>query len=369
MMNLRLITSILIVAGFLAGCGKQGGNEGASVTYVKTLSGAGASFPVPVYDVWRYEWGEKNNVTVNYNSVGSGAGIQRIKAKTVDFGASDAPLKEDELEEAGLVQWPMLIGGVVPVINIEGIEAGELKLTSEALAGIYLGDITTWNDPAITEHNPGLDLPDAKINVVRRSDSSGTTWIFTSYLSRVSEKWAQGPGWSKTPQWPVGTGAPKNPGVADLVQNSNNSIGYVESAFQKQTGLPYPLLRNQAGKFVDPSMENVQAAAANADWKNAPGLYVVLTNQPGEKSWPIAGATYLLVHKEQDDKAEIQTLLSWVDWCYRKGDSFAKEKNYIPMPDNVVALVEELWAEKITVDGQPVWPIKTQDGQKVAAVE
>lgn len=357
------ILPILSLAALLGGCG---GNGNADNAYVDTLSGAGASFPVPVYEVWRFTWGEENGVTINYNSVGSGAGVQQIKDRVVDFGASDAPLKAEELAEAGLVQWPMLIGAVVPVVNIEGVEPGQLRLSGEVLADIFLGKVTTWSDPAVTSLNPDLSLPDAQINVVHRSDSSGTTWIFTSYLSKVSSEWEQGPGWGKDPEWPTGIGAPQNPGVANQVEQNANSIGYVQSDFAIERGLPHVKLRNVAGEFVDPTEANIQAAAANADWANAPGMYMVLTNQPGADSWPIAGATYLLVHKDQGDLAKIETLLSWLDWCYVSGDDLALQQKFIPMPENVSDMVRSLWSTSITHQGAPVWPIVTES---VAAVE
>ncbi|MGF1450868.1 MAG: phosphate ABC transporter substrate-binding protein PstS [Opitutales bacterium] len=359
------------LAGLLGGCGGNGDNagdgSGAAVEFVDTVSGAGASFPVPVYDVWRYEWGQEHDVTVNYNSVGSGAGIRQITAKTVDFGASDAPLKKEELDEAGLVQWPMLVGAVVPVVNIEGVGSGELKLTGPVLADIFLGNISNWSDEAITSLNPELDLPDASINVVHRSDSSGTTWIFTSYLSKVSDAWANGPGWGKTPEWPTGIGAPQNPGVANQVSQNNNSIGYVQSDFAVEQNLPVALLQNQAGNYVEPTIPNIQSAAGNADWQNAPGMYVVLTNQPGADTWPIAGATYLLVHTEQESKAKIQTILSWADWALSEGGGLAEEKYFVPLPDNVVGIINDLWASEITANGEPVWPIGATSGEDAAA--
>jgi len=348
--------------GLLTGCG--GGDD-------VTVNGAGASFPDPVYQQWTFAYTEETDTTINYQAVGSGAGIERITAGQSDFGASDAPLTQEELDEAGLVQWPMLIGSVVPVANVEGLESGDLKLTGEVLADIFLGKINNWSDPAIVELNKDVTLPDARINVVRRADSSGTTWIFTNYLSKVSEDWKNGPGWSKTPKWPegVGIGAPKNSGVATQVEQNVNSIGYVESAFQKQAGLPFVRMQNQAGNFVEPSTENVQAAAASADWANLPGFYVVLTNQPGDNSWPICGATYILVHEEQESEEMISAILQFFDWCYREGDDIAIEQNYIPMPASVAELVREMWAEKISVNGGPAWPVDGEEADQVAAAE
>ena len=254
------------------------------------INGAGATFPYPVYSQWAFAYEKATGVKLNYQSIGSGGGIQQIKAKTVDFGASDAPLKAAELDEVGLMQFPAVIGGVVPVVNIPGVKAGQVKMTGEVLADIFLGKITAWNDQRIAALNDGVTLPDQKITVVHRADGSGTTWVFTNYLMKVSSPWASGPGNGKAVSWPVGVGGKGNEGVANYVKKIKGSIGYVEYAYAKQNGLAHVLMGNQGGEFVAPSMEAFQAAAAHANWKKAPGMYMVLTDQPGKNSWPIAGA-------------------------------------------------------------------------------
>jgi phosphate transport system substrate-binding protein len=321
-----------------------------------TINGAGATFPYPVYSQWAYKYNKLTGMKLNYQSIGSGGGIAQIKAKTVDFGASDAPLEPKELQEAGLLQFPMVIGGVVPVINVPGIESGQLRLTGDTLAQIFLGNITKWNDPAIAAINKDIKLPDTAITVVHRADGSGTTWIFTDYLNKVSKKWSAQVGAGKAVAWPVGIGGKGNEGVASYVQQVASSIGYVEYAYALQNNMAHVLLKNRDGAYVEPVIETFQAAAANADWKSAPGFYVVLTDQPGEKSWPITGASFILVYEKQGDPKRTKAMLSFFDWCYRHGDEIARELHYVPMPMNVVDLVEAAWGAKLKADGKPIWP-------------
>jgi phosphate transport system substrate-binding protein len=328
---------------------------GYSVANAQTLNGAGATFPFPVYSKWAFEYNKVTGMKLNYQSIGSGAGIAQIKAKTVDFGASDAPLTAEELNQAGLVQFPMIMGGVVPVINVEGVNPGQLKLTPELLANIFLGEIKNWNDPAIKKVNPGVNLPDRGITVVHRSDGSGTTWIFTNYLDKVSTAWHSKVGADKAVNWPAGVGGKGNEGVAAYVQRLNGSIGYVEFAYALQNKMTYTILQNSAGEFVSPTIESFQAAAANADWKNAPGFYMVLTNQPGKTSWPITGASFILVYKSQKDPKIGKDMLSFFDWCYKNGDETARSLYYVPMPEAVVKLVEDMWSKDIKAGSASVW--------------
>jgi len=322
------------------------------------ITGAGATFPYPVYAKWAEAYKAKTGNSVNYQSIGSGGGIKQIKAKTVDFGASDAPLKLEELEKEGLVQFPAVMGGVVPVVNIEGIKSGEMKLTAKALADIYLGKIKKWNEPAIAELNKGLKLPGTDITVVNRSDGSGTTFIFTNYLSKVSTEWKDKVGNAASVAWPAPTGAggKGNEGVASFVQRLKGSIGYVEYAYAKQNKLTYVQMQNREGQFVSPDETSFQAAAAGADWKNAPGFYEILTDEPGKASWPITGATFILMHKTQANADRARAVLKFFDWAYQDGDQLAQGLDYIPMPDAVVKLVQSEWKNKIKdAGGKPLW--------------
>jgi len=293
---------------------------------------------------------------VNYQSIGSGGGIAQIKAKTLDFGASDAPLKKEELDQAGLIQFPLIMGGVVPVINIKGIKEGQLKLSGTVLADIFMGKVKKWNDPAVSNVNKGLKLPDLEITVVHRADGSGTTWIFTNYLSKVSQDWKDKVGNDKSVAWPAGVGGKGNEGVAAYVQQINGAIGYVEFAYALENKIPYVLLQNQAGKFVAPTIESFQTAANNADWEKAPGFYMVLTDQSGDNSWPITGASFILIYKDQKDGAKVKAMLKFFDWCYNNGGDMAKKLNYVPMPKKVFELVEKGWSKEILSGGKPVWP-------------
>lgn len=311
------------------------------------ISGAGATFPYPIYAKWADAYKKETGIGLNYQSIGSGAGIKQIQAKTVVFGATDAPLKGPALDKDGLVQWPQVMGAIVPVINVEGIESGKLVLDGATLADIYLGKIKSWDDAAIKKLNPDLKLPAAPITVVRRSDGSGTTFVFTTYLAKVSADWAKAAGAGTAVEWPVGVGAKGNEGVAGNVAQTKNSIGYVEYAYAKQNKLPYASMVNVAGKTVQPTMASFQAAAANADWAKEPGYYQILVAQPGEASWPITAATFILMHKQPQDKAAAAEALKFFAWAFEKGDKMAEELDYIPMPENVVKMITATWEKEI----------------------
>jgi len=336
----------------IAAAGLTGMAQAADIT------GAGATFPYPIYAKWAEAYKSKTQIGLNYQSIGSGGGIKQIKAKTVDFGASDMPLPGKELDEAGLTQFPTVMGGVVPVYNLPGIAAGAIKFSGALLADIYLGKVTKWNDPAIAKLNPGVKLPSQAITVVHRSDGSGTTFIYTNYLSKVSPAWKDKVGESTAVQWPTGIGGKGNEGVAAFVQKSVGAIGYVEYAYALQNKLTYGQLQNKAGHFVKPDSTAFQAAAANADWKSAPGFGVLLTDQPGDKSWPISGATFILMYKKQDHPDRGQQVLDFFAWSYKNGDKLAMDLDYVPMPDNVVKLIESSWASEITgPDGKPIYKL------------
>jgi len=311
------------------------------------ITGAGATFPFPVYSKWADAYKKETGNGLNYQSIGSGAGIKQILAKTVTFGATDAPLKADKLEKDGLLQWPMVMGAIVPVVNVEGVKSGELVLSGEVLGDIYLGKVTKWNDPAIAKLNPNLKLPSDAIAVVRRSDGSGTSFNFTDYLSKANAEWKSKVGSGTAVEWPVGVGAKGNEGVAGNVGQTKNSIGYVEYAYAKQNKLTHVALINKAGKTVQPTIASFQAAAANADWAHAPGYYVILTDQPGETSWPITAATFILMYKEPADKAASAEAIKFFKWAFEKGGKMAEELDYIPMPDSVVKQIEKTWTSEI----------------------
>jgi phosphate transport system substrate-binding protein len=315
--------------------------------FAADITGAGATFPFPIYSKWADAYKKETGNGLNYQSIGSGGGIKQIQAKTVTFGASDMPLKVEQLEKDGLVQWPMVMGAIVPVVNIEGLKPGEMVLDGEALADIYLGKITKWDDAALKKLNPSLKLPSDAIAVVRRSDGSGTTFNFTDYLSKVSADWKSKVGSNSAVEWPVGVGAKGNEGVSANIGQTKNSIGYIEYAYAKQNKLTYTAMINKAGKTVQPTVEAFQAAASNADWANAPGYYVILTDEPGEKSWPITASTFILMHKEPADKAASSEALKFFKWAFDKGDKMAEELDYIPMPDSVVKLIEKTWSADI----------------------
>jgi phosphate transport system substrate-binding protein len=315
--------------------------------YAADITGAGATFPYPIYSKWADAYKKETGNGLNYQSIGSGAGLKQIQAKTVTFGASDMPLKVDQLEKDGLAQWPMVMGAIVPVVNIEGVKPGDMVIDGETLANIYLGKITKWDDPAIKKLNPNVKLPSAAIAVVHRADGSGTTFNFTNYLSKVSADWKSKAGEGTTVEWPVGVGAKGNEGVSGNIGQTKYSIGYVEYAYAKQNKLTYTAMTNKAGKTVQPTTESFQAAAANADWTQAPGFYLILTDQPGDKSWPITASTFILMHKEPADKAASGEALKFFKWAFASGGKMAEELDYIPMPDNVVKLIEKTWASDI----------------------
>ncbi|OGQ53112.1 MAG: phosphate ABC transporter substrate-binding protein PstS, partial [Deltaproteobacteria bacterium RIFCSPLOWO2_02_FULL_53_8] len=294
------------------------------------INGAGATFPYPLYSKWSYEYNKKTGVRLNYQSIGSGGGIQQIKSKTVDFGASDMPMQEAELASAGLMQFPMAIGGVVPVINVKGVKSGELRLTPELLTDIYMGVITKWSDKRLAGLNPGLKLPDDSITVVHRSDGSGTTWIFVNYLDKVSKSWHDKVGVGTAVNWPVGVGGKGNEGVATYVKRMKNSIGYVEYVYAVQNKLTSVSLQNKAGEFVSPSIESFGAAAKGADWNGTKGFGVILTDQPGKAAWPISGATFILVQTQPANCANAEAALTFFDWAYTSGAQMARGLDYIP---------------------------------------
>ncbi|MFL5269332.1 MAG: phosphate ABC transporter substrate-binding protein PstS [Stellaceae bacterium] len=323
------------------------------------ISGAGATFPYPIYAKWAEAYAAKTGLKINYQSIGSGGGIAQIKAKTVDFGASDMPLKPEELEKAGLMQFPPVIGGEVMVVNLPGIQAGQMTLDGPTIADIYLGNITKWNDPAIAKLNPGLKLPDTAIAVVHRSDGSGTTFIFTNYLSKVSPEWKDKVSENTSVEWPVGLGGKGNEGVAALTSRTMGAIGYVEYAYALQNKMVHTKLINRDGATLEPGSKVFQAAAANADWKSAPGSYLILTDQPGKESWPITGATFILMHKKQGQPERAKEVLTFFDWAYKNGGKLAESLDYIPMPPNAVAIFEDSWKQIVGPDGKPVWDGKS----------
>ena len=323
------------------------------------ISGAGATFPAPVYAKWAESYKVKTGNGLNYQAIGSGGGIKQIKAKTVDFGASDKPLKLEDLSSAGLYQFPTVIGGIVPALNVPGIETGQLHLTGVVLAQIFLGDINKWNDPRIAGLNRGVKLPNLPITVVHRSDGSGTSFLFTSYLSMASPEWATKVGASDSVQWPTGLGGKGNDGVAAFVKQTLGSIGYVEYAYSKQNHIPYALVQNKSGGYPLPVAADFAAAAAGADWTKAPGNYLLLLNQPGAKSWPITGATFILVYKKQDNAAAGREVLSFFDWAYKNGDEMAGQLDYVPLPPSVKNLIRRQWAAGVKgADGKPVFVSK-----------
>jgi phosphate transport system substrate-binding protein len=319
------------------------------------ISGAGATFPYPIYAKWADAYKKETGIGLNYQSIGSGGGIKQIQNKTVTFGASDMPLQPAELNKWGVVQFPTVIGGDIPVVNLEGIKSGDLKLDGDTLAKIFLGEITKWDDPAIKKLNPNAKLPSQAIVVVHRSDGSGTTFIWTDYLSKVSADWKTKVGANTSVEWPAGIGAKGNEGVANNVANTKGSMGYVEYAYAKQNNMTTVNMINLDGKVVVPNAAAFQAAAANADWEKADNFYVILTNQPGPVSWPIAGATFILIYKQPQDPAAATSALKFFAWAYAKGGKMAEELDYVPMPAKVVSQIEAMWAKSIVgSDGKPL---------------
>jgi phosphate transport system substrate-binding protein len=324
------------------------------------ITGAGASFPFPIYWKWAEAYKKETGAGLNYQSIGSGGGIRQIQAKTVAFGATDAPLKGEDLDKHGLVQFPTVLGGVVPVVNVQGLQSGDLKLTGEVLADIYRGEIKSWNDPKIVGLNKDVKVPDATITPVYRSDSSGTTSIFTTYLSEVSPSWKGSLGIGTTVNWPVGQGGKGNEGVAATVKQVANSIGYVEFAYAKQNNIPYAQLQNKDGQFVRPDSKAFAAAAEGADWSAQPGFGISLTSQAGAQSWPITGATFILIHKTPDKPEQVAEALKFFDWAYRQGDQMASDLDYVPLPDKVAEQVRQTWTKEIKdKSGKPLYPAKS----------
>ncbi len=341
----RLLNSSLIAVGALA-------ISFTSTASAQEITGAGASFPAPLYAKWAADYNKSTGVKINYQSVGSGAGMRQIDAKTVDFGASDAPLKDDELAKKGLIQFPTVIGGVVPVINIKGLNPGQVRMNGQVLGDIFLGKITKWNDAAIKALNPSVNLPDAEIAPVRRADGSGTTFIFTNYLSKVNAEWKTKVGEGTAVNWPVGAGGKGNEGVAAFVSRLPNSIGYLEYAYVKQNKLNYVMMQNADGKFVAPDDETFKAAAAGADWNKS--FYQILTNQPGATSWPISGATFIMMHKTQDKPQNATATLNFFNWAIMQGDKTAADLDYVPMPDSSKAAIRRAWGEIKDTSGKAV---------------
>ncbi|MBC3934609.1 phosphate ABC transporter substrate-binding protein PstS [Undibacterium sp. CY7W] len=327
-----------------------------SVAHAADITGAGATFPFPIYAKWAEAYKKATGTGLNYQSIGSGGGIKQIKAKTVDFGASDMPLKLEELDAEGLTQFPAVIGGVVPVVNLDGVAPGAMKMTGEVLAGIYMGKITKWNAAEIVALNPGVKLPAEDITVVHRSDGSGTTFLWTDYLSKVSAEFKTAVGSATAVKWPVGMGGKGNEGVAANVQRIKNSIGYVEYAFVKRNKMTHTQLKNTEGVYVSPDDENFKAAASHADWAKAPGMYLVLTNQPGKASWPVTGASFILMHKSQAEAEKGKEVLKFFDWAFKNGGAMATELEYVSMPAPVVKQIEDGWKAKIKdASGKALW--------------
>ena len=340
-----------------SGAAASSASAGSDKNAAFTITGAGASFPQPIYAKWAGQFKSTTGGQVNYQSIGSSGGIKQIQANTVDFGASDAPLSKEELDKSGLIQFPTVIGGVVPVVNIDGVQPGQLKLDGTTLANIYLGKITKWNDAAITALNPGVTLPDAPITTIFRSDGSGTTFNFTSYLGAVSPEWKAGPGVDKSIKLPTaatGAGGKGNEGVASNVTRAKNSIGYVEYAYAKQNNMAHTQLKNAAGNFVQPSAESF-AAAGNADWKNTPGFNIVLTNQADANAWPISAATFILVHKNPTNPENVKNTLKFFDWAYTGGDEAAKSLDFVPFSAESKAIFRASWNEVVGKDGKPLF--------------
>jgi len=334
-MRFRLILSALALA------------FSANVATAGDISGAGATFPFPIYAKWADAYKKETGAGLNYQSIGSGAGIKQIKAKTVTFGATDAPLTSKDLDEAGLTQWPMVMGGIVPVVNLDGVKPGDLVLDGPTMAKIFLGDITSWDDPAIKALNPKLTLPTLAIAVIHRADGSGTTFNFTDYLTKVSPDWDSKIGEATSVEWPLGIGAKGNDGVANNVAGTKGAIGYVEYAYAKQNQLTFADMINKAGKVVAPTAESFSAAAANADWAHAPGYYLILANQPGDNSWPMTAATFILMYKKPVDVAASNDALKFFSYAFDKGAKMAEDLDYIPMPDSVVAMIKKTWQTDI----------------------
>ena len=335
-----------------------GGLAIATTAAAADISGAGATFPAPVYAKWAEAYKAQTGVGLNYQAIGSGGGIKQIKTKTVDFGASDKPLKPDELAASGLYQFPTVVGGVVPVMNLPGIAPGQIKLNGQVLGDIFLGKVTKWNAPEIAALNKGVPLPNLPITVVHRSDGSGTSFLFTSYLAMKNSEWASKVGASDSVQWPTGLGGKGNDGVAAFVKQTAGSIGYVEYAYAKQNHSTFASMQNKAGKFVMPTAAAFGAAAGSAPWLKSPGNYILLLDQPSPAAWPITGATFILMYRNQDNAATAAEVLKFFEWDYNKGDALAVGLDYVPLPANVKMLLKKQWAKSITAGGKPVYVAK-----------
>jgi phosphate transport system substrate-binding protein len=342
------------IARLLAAAVLAGATALAATAFGAEITGAGSTFAYPIFAKWAEAYRQQTGTALNYQSIGSGGGIKQITAKTVDFGASDMPLKGEDLEKNGLLQFPAIMGGVVPVVNLEGIQPGQLRFTGELLGNIYLGKVTKWNDAAIAKLNAGVKLPDAPITVVHRSDGSGTTFLWTNYLSKVNARFKSAVGEGTAVKWPAGVGGKGNEGVASYVQKINGSIGYVEYAYAKQNKLAHGQLQNAAGKFVEPTNEAFAAAAAGANWKSAPGMGVVLTNQPGQASWPVTGASFILMHEKQDKPEPAREVIKFFAWSFQYGADTAKSLDYAPMPAPVVRQIQDTWEDVKDASGKPV---------------
>jgi phosphate transport system substrate-binding protein len=343
----QLLASMIIGSSAILAC---------SATIAADMTGAGATFPYPIYAKWAEMYKKTTGNGLNYQSVGSGAGIKQIKAKTVDFGASDMPLKADELDASGLVQFPAIMGGVVPIVNLAGVAPGQLKLSGPVMADIYLGKITKWNAPEIAALNPGVKLPADDITVVHRADGSGTSFLFTDFLSKTNPDFKAKVGSGTAVKWPVGVGGKGNEGVAANVQRIKGAVGYVEWAYAKKNKMTHTQLKNKDGVFLQPDEETFKAAAANADWAKTPGFGVVLTDQAGKAAWPITGASYILMQKTQADGAKGKEVLKFFDWAYKNGAPAAAELDYVPMPANVTKLVQDAWKANLKdASGKAIW--------------
>ncbi len=324
----------------------------STLASAQEITGAGATFPAPIYAKWAADYNKATGVKINYQSIGSGAGIKQIDSKTVDFGASDMPQTDDVLAKKGQIQFPAVIGGTVPVVNIKGVEPGQMRLDGQVLADIYLGKITKWNDAAIKALNPALPLPDATISPVRRADGSGTTFNFTNYLSRVNAEWKAKVGEGTAVNWPVGAGGKGNEGVAAFVKRLPNSIGYVEYSYVKQNKMTYTLMKNRDGVFVAPDDTTFKAAAAGADWNKS--FFQLITDQPGKNAWPISTATFILMNMKQEKPANATEVFKFFTWAFKNGDATATALDYVPMPDDVIGAIEKSWAKVTDVSGKPV---------------
>jgi phosphate transport system substrate-binding protein len=345
-MQLKSVLRTLAVAGAIL----------AAPALAADITGAGATFPYPIYAKWADAYKKATGIGLNYQSIGSGGGIKQITAKTVDFGASDMPMKPEDLDKNGLLQFPAIMGGDVMVYNLKGVPSGAIVLTGQMIADIYLGKITKWNDPVLAKQNPGVKLPDTAISVVHRSDGSGTTFIFVNYLSKVSPDWKTKVGEGTSVAWPTGVGGKGNEGVASYVQRIDGSIGYVEYAYAKQNKLSVAKMTNRESNVVTPSDEAFAAAAAGADWSKARGMYLVLTDQPGKQSWPMTGASFILMHKVQAKPENAREVLKFFDWSFQNGDKMAAELDYVPMPDPVVKMIQSTWKSQIKdASGKPVY--------------